>query len=135
MPLRLGPVLVVDDDAAVRRALKFALKVEGLDVRLYDGGDALLAEVPLPASGCLIIDYAMPLLNGIDLMVRLRARRVVLPAILITTVAGTVVRDRAARSGFRRVLEKPLDDDALLDEIRRALAEHPLPPPRLRDIP
>ena len=53
-------ILVVDDDAAVRNALKFALEVEGFSVRLYATPEALLAEKDLPAAGCLVIDYRMP---------------------------------------------------------------------------
>ena len=63
-----GPVLVVDDDAAVRNSLKFALELEGLNVRLYGSGDELLTEEDLPASGCLVIDYYMPAMNGVELV-------------------------------------------------------------------
>ena len=55
-----GPVLVIDDDAAVRNSLKFALELEGLDVRLYEGGEGILADADLPSNGCLVVDYFMP---------------------------------------------------------------------------
>ena len=118
-----GPVIVVDDDDAVRQSLKFALELEGLNVRLFEGGDQLLAAEDLPAEGCLVVDYAMPGVNGIDLMDRLRGRHVDLPAILITSKVTADLRARALRSGFREVLEKPLEDSALLDGIRGALAD------------
>ena len=79
-----GIVLVVDDDAAVRAALKFALEVEGFCVRLYDGPRALLADHNLPDRACLVIDYRMPEIDGIELVDRLRRRNVMLPAILIS---------------------------------------------------
>lgn len=117
-----GPVIVVDDDAAVRDSLKFALELEGLDVRIYPGAEEVLAESDWPSHGCLVVDYYMPLMNGVELVDQLRGRRVDLPAILITTKASNAVRSRAACSGFRQVLEKPLEDGALLDSIHSALA-------------
>ena len=60
-----GIVLVVDDDAAVRAALKFALEVEGFHVRLYDGPQALLADHTLPERACFVVDYRMPEIDGI----------------------------------------------------------------------
>ena len=121
MPTSPGPVLVVDDDAAVRHSLKFVLELEGLSVRLYEGGAALLADADLPATGCLVVDYRMPAMDVVELMDRLRRRRVDLPAILITAKATRDLRERAARSGYRQVLEKPLEDGRLVDGIRCAL--------------
>lgn len=117
-----GTVLIVDDDAAVRSALKFLLELEGLDVRVYDGPIALLAESNLPARGCLVVDYRMPRMDGLQLIEQLRARHVDLPVILITDRASVDLRRRAARSGARQVLEKPLSDSALVEGIRSILA-------------
>ncbi|MCX7366038.1 MAG: response regulator [Alphaproteobacteria bacterium] len=116
-----GTVLIVDDDAAVRSSLKFALEVEGLKVRLYDGAAALLADGALPRCGCLVVDYRMPVMDGLELIETLRARDVAIPAILITGRANKQLRTRAARSGVHLVLEKPLSDGALVDSIRSAL--------------
>lgn len=123
MTILSRPVLVVDDDAAVRHSLKFALELEGLEVRLYSGGEALLSERSLPADGCLVIDYHMPAMDGLDLLGRLRRRDVHLPAILIAAEASEDLRRRARAAGIRAVLEKPLDDSSLLDSIRYALGE------------
>jgi FixJ family two-component response regulator len=115
-----GPVIIVDDDEAVRRSLKFALELEGLDVHTYPSGAELLA-ADLPATGCLVVDYYMPALNGVELIRRLRGRHVILPAILITAKATDDLRRRAAAAGIRQVLEKPLEDSSLYDCIRGAL--------------
>src|SRR5215469_15822113 len=88
-------VLVVDDDAAVRSALKFALEVEGFAVKLYAGSIALLAEQGLPDRACLVIDYRMPGVDGLELVRRLRARQVALPAILISGRVDDQLRHRA----------------------------------------
>jgi two-component system, LuxR family, response regulator FixJ len=123
MPISPGSIiLVIDDDAAVRQSLKFALEQEGLEVHLYDSGEQLLADPALPQSGCLVVDYAMPEVDGITLVERLRQRHVGLPAILITANGSPAVRERALRSGFQQVLEKPLEDSSLLDGIHGALA-------------
>jgi two-component system response regulator FixJ len=116
-----GTVLIVDDDAAVRSALKFALEVEGFSVRLYAGPEALLADRDLPRCGCLVVDYRMPVMDGLEMIDVLRERQVAMPAILITGRANESLRRLAARSGVSQVLEKPLFDGALIDGIRLAL--------------
>ena len=117
-----GTVLVVDDDAAVRAALKFALEVEGFVVRVYDGPQALLDDSGLPDRACLVIDYRMPELDGIELVDVLRRRNVTLPAILISGRVSKQLQTLARRSGLTRVLEKPLSDTTLVENIRGALA-------------
>ena len=121
MPAPPGPVLVVDDDEAVRDSLKFLLQLEGLDVRLYKDGAGLLEET-LPERGCLVVDYQIPGLNGLELIACLRGRKVGLPAILITGRGSADLRARAAQAGFRAVLEKPFHDASLVDGIQEALA-------------
>ncbi|XYD10701.1 response regulator [Methylobacterium sp. NMS12] len=122
MPKRTGPVLVVDDDEAVRDSLKFALELEGLQVRLYAGAAQLLRDVALPTDGCLLVDYRMPDMDGLELVARLRARDVALPAILITGRLSGALGRLAADAGFRRVVEKPFEDGSLLEGIHEALA-------------
>lgn len=103
-------ILLVDDDAVVRHALKFSLELEGFDVRLYSTPEALLAEDELPAGACLVIDYRMPEIDGLELVERLRARGVTLPVFLISGRVTRSLRARASRLGINGVLEKPLYD-------------------------
>lgn len=112
-------VMVVDDDAAVRGALKFALEVEGFQVRLYPGPEALLADEDLPARGCLVIDYRMPDIDGLELVERLKGRGVTLPIFLISGRITRDLRDRALRLGVQKVFEKPLTD--LIANVRHLL--------------
>ena len=116
-------ILLVDDDAAVRNALKFSLEMEGFSVRLYPTPEALLAESDLPAGGCLVIDYRMPEIDGLELVERLRNRGVALPVLLISGRVTRSLRDRASGLGISDVLEKPLSD--LAGSIRRVLDDGP----------
>lgn len=111
--------MVVDDDPAIRNSLAFSLQTEGIVVLTYASGVDLL-QAPMGAAGCLVIDYKLPGMNGLDLLAELRRRHVAAPAILITTHPSTAVRERAAASGTVLV-EKPLLGDALFQAIRSAL--------------
>ena len=113
-------VLIIDDDPAVRNSLKFALEVEGFAVRAYPTGADLLSEKDFPANGCLVVDYKLPEMNGLDLLVELRKRKIDLPAILITTHPSSEVRHRAALAGVP-LIEKPLLNDTLFQGIRAAI--------------
>ena len=116
-------ILLVDDDAAVRNALKFSLEMEGFSVRLYATPEALLAEDHLPDGGCLVIDYRMPEIDGLELVERLRSRGVTLPILLISGRVPRSLRSRASGLGISDVLEKPLSD--LAGSIRRVLDARP----------
>jgi two-component system response regulator FixJ len=118
--LAQATVLIIDDDPAVRNSLKFALEVEGFAVRTYHAGGDLLGETEFPTDGCLVVDYKLPEMNGLDLLVELRRRNIGLPAILITTHPSSEVRRRAALAGAT-VIEKPLLNDTLFQGIRAAL--------------
>lgn len=118
-------VLVVDDDAAVLGALEFALQAEGYQVRSC--GDAAAAlRLSADPLACMVIDYRLPDIDGIDLAQRLRGAGVTAPMILITSNPDARCRARAARGGAV-IVEKPLLGDRLLRQIRAltAPALHP----------
>ncbi len=121
IPTCSATVLIVDDDDAVRRSLKFMLELEGLRARTFPTGDALLAEQVLPRQGCLVLDQKMPTMTGLELVSRLRARRVCLPVVLITAGLTSEVAASAAQAQVSAVLEKPLQQDDIVHAIRDAL--------------
>lgn len=112
---------VVDDDAAVRRALAFTLDLEGFDVETYESGEALLLREAPRAPGCLVIDQRLPGASGLDTLQQLRARDVALPAIFVTSHPRPAFRSAAAAAGAP-ILEKPLEGETLISAIRALLA-------------
>ena len=116
-------ILVVDDDEAVRDSLRNLMESEGFEVRVFSNGHDLLSEASLPAIGCLVVDYHMPAMNGLELVSALRGRGVSIPAILFTGNPTKYVRDRAAAIAVL-VVEKPGLGSYLLDCVRGAVAKH-----------
>jgi two-component system, LuxR family, response regulator FixJ len=116
-------LLVLDDDSAVRNSLKFALEIEGFDVRGYASAHELLDDNSLPALSCLIVDYHMPEMSGLEVIARLREKRQWFHAILITGHPDEGIRERAAAAGVPLV-EKPVQGSALTDCIQQVLAEN-----------
>jgi two-component system, LuxR family, response regulator FixJ len=120
----IGPdgrtVPIVDDDPAVRSSLQFCLEVEGFLVRAYSSGSDLLNDQNVPQTGCLVIDYRLPNMNGLDLLSELRRRKIMLPAILVTTHPSASVRAQTAAAGAV-LIEKPLLNEALFEGIRAAM--------------
>jgi len=117
-------VVLVDDDLPVLGSLRFLLEAEGFEVDAFDSGAALLLQPFLPEKGCFVIDYHMPEMNGLTLLARLRDRRSLLPAILITGDPDPSIEQKAAHAGVVLVLRKPHLGDGLLEGIRKALRDH-----------
>lgn len=114
-------VLLVDDDAALTEALKFAMELEGFAVETYPDGESLLQVASFPRRGCMVIDVKLPGINGLELLQRLRARAVTLPAVLITTHPPSSLRIHAAAADVP-IVEKPLLRDELMDAVRTLVA-------------
>jgi two-component system response regulator FixJ len=108
-------VLVVDDDAAVRKSIKFVLELEGFEVRAFSSAHDLLMEESMPSPSCLVVDYHMPGMNGLELVARLRERNAALPAVLITS-PDDKLRNRAAAFGISMV-DKPMLGGHLLNAV------------------
>jgi two-component system response regulator FixJ len=114
-------VFVIDDDPGLRGALQFALEMEGFAVSAYGSGAECLAETTLPECGCLVVDFNLPDMTGLELIDSLRSRAVQLPAILITSQPSQRLLRRAAEAGLP-IVEKPLLGDGLLEAIRNSVA-------------
>ena len=114
-------VYVVDDDASVRRSLELLILSAAWQPETFASALAFLAS-PRPLSpSCLVLDLALPDLNGLDLQARLRSHRVDTPIIFITGHRDVPATVRAMKGGAIEFLTKPFRDDVLLDAIRQAL--------------
>ncbi len=107
---------LVDDDAAVRRALSFSLETRGFLVAAFGDGESALAAGNWAAWRCMVLDLKLPGMSGLDLFDRLRHRGVRAPALLITTQPTLATRVRAAAVGVE-IVEKPLLDEGLATKI------------------
>jgi FixJ family two-component response regulator len=117
-------VLVVEDDVALLSALQFALEAEGYDVRTFSNQMQVLSGQDIMSSAsCLVIDYKLNPLNGLEVFALLRNRGMKAPAILITTRPDTQCIEEAVRLGVE-VVEKPLLTDALSRKIAELIAAH-----------
>jgi two-component system, LuxR family, response regulator FixJ len=116
-------VILVDDDEGVRNSLRNMMEGEGFVVHAFSNGRDLLNDTSLWATGCLVVDYHMPAMNGLELVSALRGRGVSIPAILITGNPTKHVRDRAAAAAVL-VVEKPAPGGYLLHCIRQVVAKH-----------
>lgn len=118
-----GPMtaIIVDDDVDLLEALRFSLELDDLRVITHASAESVTVDgLPLQ-NACLVLDYHLPTDNGLDLLARLRARGVTLPAILVTSHASSAVR-RAVRAAGAALVEKPLLGDTLVTAIRSMLA-------------
>jgi FixJ family two-component response regulator len=113
-------VIVVDDDRAVRSALKFSLEIEGFAVRTHCDGSELLNDTDVAAGSCLVVDHNLPGMNGLEAIARLRERHIGVPAILITSHPSAAVARDAAKAAVP-IVEKPFLENALFEQIRVAL--------------
>lgn len=114
-------VVVVDDDADVRDSLHALLKSAGYKARLFDSAKALLDGFRPEDAGCIIADVRMPDMDGLTLQAELTVRKNHLPVIIITGHGDVPLAVKAMKAGALDFIEKPFDDERLLDSVRRAL--------------
>ena len=116
-------VYLVDDDPSVRDALMLLLSLRDIPARPFESAERLLEEVTTEHRGCVLSDLKMPGKSGLELLEQLGAQNIRLP-IVILTAHGDVATTRAAlRGGAFDFLEKPVDEDILVDVLTHALAE------------
>lgn len=114
-------IAIVDDDQAVRDALRRMLRSFGFDAAVFGSAQQFLAEADQVHAACLIADVRMPGMTGIALHDQLTSRGLRLPTILITARPTTGERERAIALGVTSYLAKPLTEQILLDTVRDAL--------------
>jgi FixJ family two-component response regulator len=123
LPMSESPsiVLVVDDDISVRESLEFLLRQEGLDVETFVSAQEFLSRPPVTVPSCLVLDFSLPGLNGLDLQKRVAVERHEMPIIFITGHRDIPITVQAMKAGAVEFLTKPFSDEILLNAIRNAL--------------
>ena len=114
-------VCIVDDDEAVRSALKLLLKTLGVPVLAYGSAQEFLAAFDPQRQGCLVLDIRMPGMSGLELQQELNARGALAPIIFITGHGDVPMAVEAMQHGAMDFLQKPFRDQDLLDRINKAL--------------
>ena len=123
MKERSPTVFIVDDDDAVRGALRLLLKSVGLAASTLPSAQEFLATYDPQQPGCLILDVRMPGMSGLELQQQLNMRGAIIPVIFITGHGDIPMAVEAMQQGAFDFLQKPFRDQDLIDRIQRALAK------------
>ncbi len=115
-------VFVVDDDEAVCESLRLLIEGAGFRVETFCSAEEFLEAYEPGVPGCLVVDVRMPGMNGLELSAELTKRRANLSTIVITGHGDVPIAVQAVKTGAINFLEKPFDDEVLLEDIRRAIA-------------
>jgi two-component system, LuxR family, response regulator FixJ len=119
---------VIDDDAAMRDSLAFLLDVNGFRPQVYESADAFLKGTNIDVARCIVSDIRMPGMTGVELVRKLKGGGSTCPVILITGHGDVALAVEAMKAGAADFIEKPFDDEALLEAIRSALNAGPAVP-------
>jgi len=114
-------VFVVDDDAAMQDALAQLLEAAGLLVETHASGPDFLAAYAENRPGCLLLDMAMPGMNGLEVQAALKARGCAIPVLFLTGHGDIPMAVQAVQAGAVDFLEKPIKGAILLERVQRAL--------------
>jgi|SRR5215213_2988477 FixJ family two-component response regulator len=119
--MRAAKIAIVDDDDAVREAMKLLVRSLGYHASTFASADEFLNFEQVDGTSFLITDVQMPGLSGIELQDRLAARGHRIPIIFLTGYFDENLRIRAMRAGALAFLTKPIDPDQLVGHLEKAL--------------
>ncbi len=116
-------VFIIDDDEAVRRFLSGLIASVGLHVETYASAQEFLDADEPSQPGCLLLDIRMPGMSGLELQKELASRNIRIPIIILTGHGNVQVAVHAMKAGAVDFIEKPFNNELLLDRIQMAVAE------------
>lgn len=120
----IATVFIIDDDPAVRDAIRWLMEQVKLKVQVFSSADEFLANYTPGTRGCIILDIRMPGMSGLELQERLKAAGNLLPIIIITGHGDVSIAVRAMKAGAVEFLQKPFNDQVLLDTVQSALSAY-----------
>jgi FixJ family two-component response regulator len=116
-----GTVFIVDDDQAIRHAMRLLMQSVGLTAEVFPSADDFLERFDRGRAGCLVLDIRMPGLGGLELQERLLALGSAMPVIFITGHADVPMAVQAMQKGAFDFIQKPFRDQDLVERITKAL--------------
>ena len=123
MPSTLHNVAIIDDDPAVLKALARLLRTRAFAVATFESGRQFLTSLPEPLPDCLILDFQMPGMTGLEIQQDLVRKGIRIPTIIITAHDEAGIRDRCKSAGAIAYLAKPVPQAALFAAIEAAGGE------------
>ena len=121
----LSPLIhLIDDDEAVRSSLALLISTVGLRVQGWADPQGFISEFDRQTVGAIVLDVRMPGISGLSVLDMLKAQRVDQPIIMLTGHGSVEMCRRAFKSGAAEFLEKPVNDEALLEALQNAVRQH-----------
>ncbi|MEX8492420.1 response regulator transcription factor [Sphaerotilus sp.] len=124
MTMHTPLIHLIDDDAAVRDSLALLIGTVGLRVTTWAEPLAFLAGFDRQAIGAIVLDVRMPGVSGLTVLERLRAEGADQPVVMLTGHGTVELCRRAFKSGAAEFLEKPVDDELLIETLQTAVRQH-----------
>ena len=115
-------IAVVDDDSAARTSLSRLLRAGGYRIVAFASGNDFLESLNVYLPKCVLVDFSMPGLSGLDVVSKLRADRIEIPAIIITGTDDAELEAKSIDAGARALLRKPISEHRLFAAIESVLA-------------
>ncbi|MBI2743957.1 MAG: response regulator transcription factor [Burkholderiales bacterium] len=115
---------LIDDDAAVRESLALLISTVGLRVQTWDRPDTFLAQFDRQGIGAIVLDVRMPGISGLSVLDTLIAQGVDQPILMLTGHGTVEMCRRAFKAGAAEFLEKPVNDEQLLEALQQAVRQH-----------
>lgn len=123
----LSPLIyLIDDDEAVRQSLSLLISTVGLRVQAYPNPEQFLREFDAGSIGAIVLDVRMPGTSGLAVLERLVSQHVDQPVIMLTGHGTVELCRRAFKAGAAEFLEKPVDDQVLIDTLQQCVRRHVL---------
>jgi FixJ family two-component response regulator len=117
-----GTVFLVDDDSSIRDSLSLLLALKGIRTQVFASAESFLASLGADSCGCVLTDLRMAGMSGLELQTALRQRQIDLPVVVLTAHGEVATVRTALKNGAFDYLEKPVEDEVLVDILRNALS-------------
>jgi DNA-binding NtrC family response regulator len=117
-----GSILIIDDEAAIRESLETLLAIEGYNVETARSGEEGLAMFAASPHDLLLLDFALPDRNGLDVLDEIRQRDPGVPVIMITAYGTVENAVKAIQAGATNFIQKPWDNEKLLADVRASIS-------------